>query len=67
MSPITFWTLILTASGAACLGNDVKVTLDYGTYVGYTDITSGFNVWKRSVNFATTYNQKHLLLQSYAG
>lgn len=46
MSPNILRTLLLSASGVACLGNSLEVTLDYGTYIGYKDITSGFNVWK---------------------
>lgn len=44
------WTLLLTVTEVACLGSNLAITLDYGTYVGSKDITSGFNVWKGSVN-----------------
>lgn len=52
-SPTILSALLLSASVVGSLGTPLKVTLDYGTYVGYADITSGFNIWKRQVNPAT--------------
>lgn len=46
MAANNLWILLLSAPGAACLGLGLNVTLDYGTYIGYEDITSGFNIWK---------------------
>lgn len=49
MFPEITWILLLSVLRGVCLGANVTVTLDYGTYIGYEDITTGFNIWKGSV------------------